>query len=122
VLGGNISNAPAARAMGLAVIMLSNLFLVQVNSSDQDFVIRSIARLKKDRVMWAITLGTLLMLGIILYTPLSGFLKLAALSVGQLFSALGIAAAAVLWYELIKLLQRLRSRRALRTDPQAPLK
>jgi Ca2+-transporting ATPase len=110
VLAGDVDNAPVARAMGLAVIMLSNLFLVQVNSSDHDFVGHSMALLSKDRVMWAVTIGTLVMLGIILYTPLSVFLKLAALSVGQFFTALGMAAAAVLWYEVVKLIKRLRSR------------
>jgi Ca2+-transporting ATPase len=107
VLAGNPANAPAARAMGLVVIMLSNLFLVQVNSSDRDSVFRSAARLAKDGIMWAVNLGTLLMAAAILYTPLAGFLKLAPLSAGQALAALGLAAAAVLWYELVKLAKRL---------------
>lgn len=109
LLSGNPANAPVARAMGLAIIMLSNLFLVEVNSSNYDFAVRSIARLSKDWVMWAVNIGTLLLLVIILYTPLSGFLKLAPLSAGQFFSSVGIAAAAVLWYEIVKLLKRLRT-------------
>lgn len=109
-LGGETANAPVARAMGLAVIILSNLFLVQVNSSDRDFVFRSIARLVKDPVMWAVNIGTLLLLLIVLYTPLSGFLKFAPLSDEQFFIALGIAAVSVLWYEIIKLIKRLRTR------------
>jgi Ca2+-transporting ATPase len=109
VLAGDPENAPAARAMGLAVIMLSNLFLVQVNSSDRDFFGHSMVRLVKDRVMWAVNVGTLLMLSIILYTPLSGFLKLAPLTAGQFLTALGVAAASVLWYEIVKLIKRLRS-------------
>ncbi len=108
VLAGNPANAPAARAMGLVIIMLSNLFLVQVNSSDRDFAIRSIFRLAKDGVMWAVNIGTLIMIAVILYTPLSGFLKLAPLSAGQLLTTLGMAAAAVLWYEIVKLILRLR--------------
>ena len=110
VLAGDPVNAPVARTMGLAIIMLSNLFLVQVNSSDSDFVIQSISRLAKDSVMWAVNIGTLFMLAIILYTPISGVLKLAPLTAGQLFSSVGIAAAAVLWYEIVKLINRLRSR------------
>ena len=110
VLAGDPANAPVARTMGLAIIMLSNLFLVQVNSSDSDFVIQSISRLAKDSVMWAVNIGTLFMLAIILYTPISGVLKLAPLTAGQLFSSVGIAAAAVLWYEIVKLINRLRSR------------
>lgn len=110
VLSGNPANAPVARAMGLVIIMLSNLFLVQVNSSDRDFALQSIFRLVKDRVMWAANIGTLLMLAIILYTPLSLLLKLAPLTIGQFFGAAGIAAAAVLWYEIVKLIHRIRLR------------
>jgi len=109
-LAGNPTNAPAARAMGLVVIMLSNLFLVQVNSSDRDFAFQSITRLVKDGVMWAANIGTLLMLVIILYTPLSHFLKLAPLTAGQFLVSLGMAAAAVLWYEIVKLINHLRSK------------
>ncbi|NLO40648.1 MAG: cation-translocating P-type ATPase [Ruminiclostridium sp.] len=108
VLGNDPSNAPIARAMGLTIIMLSNLFLVQVNSSDHDFVFQSFIRLSKDWVMWAVNIGTLLMLAIILYTPLSGFLKLAPLSAGQFFTSAALAAAAVLWYEIVKLIKRLK--------------
>jgi Ca2+-transporting ATPase len=110
ILAGDPANASIARTMGLTIIMLSNLFLVQVNSSDHDFVVQSIARLSKDRIMWAVSIGTLLMLAIILYTPLSGFLKLAPLTVGQFFGSAGIAALAVLWYEVVKLIKRLRMR------------
>ena len=108
VLAGNPDNAPVARAMGLTIVMFSNLLLVQVNSSDKDFICQTIFRLLKDRVMWVANIGTLLMLLIILYTPLSGLLKLAPLSAAQLFSSLGIAVMAVLWYELVKLYHRLR--------------
>jgi P-type Ca2+ transporter type 2C len=106
-LNGNPDNAPMARAMGLAIIMLSNLFLVQVNSSDRDFAIQSAYRLAKDWVMWIVNLGTLLILGAILYTPLAEFLKLAPLSLNQLLFTAGIAGVAVLWYEIVKLIKRL---------------
>lgn len=97
-----------ARSMGLAVIMLGNLFLVQVNSSDRDFALQSVRRLLRDKVMWAVNLGTLLLLALILYTPVSGYLKLAPLSLSKLLTALGLAAAGVLWYELVKLFQYLK--------------
>lgn len=107
MLGGNPDRAPLARTMGLAVIMLANLFLVQVNSSDRDFAITSLKRLVKDKVMWAVNLGTIAGLLLILYTPLCAFLKLAPLSAAQLLAALGISAASVLWYELVKLVKHL---------------
>lgn len=102
-LANSPGKAPIARSMGLTIIMLANLFLVQVNSSDHDYAFRSIMRLLKDKVMWAVNIGTLVLLSIILYTPLAGFLKLASLSVRQLLIVLGLAAASVFWYELVKL-------------------
>ncbi len=106
MLDGNPNNAPLARAMGISIIMISNLFLVQVNSSDNDFAFKSITRLAKDKVMWAINIFTIVGLLIILYTPANRFLKFAPLSIGQLFSVVGIAAVAVLWYELVKLVKK----------------
>lgn len=100
------NNGPLARTMGLAIIMLANLFLVQVNSSYSDFAVQSLRRLIRDKVMWAVNIGTVAGLLLTMYTPLCGFLKLAPLTAGQFFMALGIAAASVLWYELVKLWKR----------------
>lgn len=111
VLAGDSSNAPIARSMGLAIIMLANLVLVQVNSSEHDFAYKSIARLAHDKVMWIANLGTIAMLLIILYTPLNSFLKLAPLSASQFFISLGIAVVAVLWYEIVKLIRKLAAKR-----------
>lgn len=107
MLSSNAANAPIARAMGLAVIIIGNLLLVQVNSSESDFAIRSVVRLAKDKVMWIVNAAALAGLCLILYTPLAGFLKLAPLSTVQFFTAVGIAAVAVLWYELVKLAKKL---------------
>lgn len=108
MLDNNAQNAPIARAMGLAVIMLSNLFLVQVNSSDHDFAIQSIKRLATDKVMWLSNIGTIAGLGVILYSPLNKFLKLAPLSGIQLLIVIGTAFIAVMWYEVVKLVKRLK--------------
>lgn len=105
VLQNNPANAASARSMGLTIIMIANLFLVQVNSSDRDFAIQSFFRLLKDKVMWAVNIGTLLLLTIILYSPLSTHLKLSPLSFTQLLTAFGLAAASVLWYEVVKLIK-----------------
>ena len=99
------NNPALARTMGLAIVMFANLFLVQVNSSNSKFAIQSLIHLIKDKVMWAVNIGTVAGLLIILYTPLHSFLKLAPLSIGQLFFAFGVAAAAVLWYEVVKLVK-----------------
>jgi len=111
VLASEPANASVARSMGLTVIMLANLFLVQVNSSHHDSIFQSVSRLMKDRVMWTVNLGTLALLGLILYTPLSGVLKLSALPLPLLLVALGLSAISVLWYELVKLKNRLSLKR-----------
>lgn len=107
-LAGNPDNAPVARSMGLAIIMLANLFLVQVGSSEQDFVITSAKRLAKDFVMWAVNIGTLILLAVILYTPVNELLKLSPLSPMQILSVIGISAASVLWYEIVKLIKKIK--------------
>ena len=66
----------------------------------------SAKRLIKDRIMWAVNLGTRALLGVILYTPISVFLKLAPLSLTQLLLAFALAAASVLWYEVVKAVKR----------------
>lgn len=98
-------NAPLARAMGLTIILLANVLLVHVNSSNSEFAIKSFVKLIKDKVMWAVGLGTMTGLFLILYTPLSEFLKLAPLSLNQFMLAIGIAATSVIWYELIKVVK-----------------
>ncbi len=100
-------NAPLARAMGLSIIFLSNVLLVQVNSSNTELAFKSFIRQIKDRVMWAVIIGTLAGLFIMLYTPLSGYLKLAPLSLEQLLLSAGISCVAVLWYEFVKLFRKI---------------
>lgn len=110
MLLNNPNNAALARSMGLGVIMLANLFLVQVNSSEHDYIFISIKKLMKDKVMWAVNIFTLLGLGIILYSPLNQILKLSPLSTNQALITFALAAVSVLWYELIKLIRKLRER------------
>jgi len=65
-------------------------------------------RLAKDKVMWAVSLGTLAGLFIILYTPLNAFLKFAPLTISQFLIVFAIAGVSVLWYELVKLIKKLK--------------
>ncbi len=109
LLAQNPDNAAVARAMGLVIIMLANLFLVQVNSSDRAPVWQSMRQLKCDKVIWTANVGTVAGILLILYTPLSRFFKVAPLSWEQLLIAVVIAAASVLWYELFKFYQRAKS-------------
>lgn len=99
------ADAPLARSMGLTIILLANLLLVQVNTSNSDFAIQSFFRLIDDKVMWIANLGTMAGLFMMLYTPLGVFLKLEPLSLSQLLLAASIAGAAVLWYEVVKFIK-----------------
>ena len=102
----NPGSAPLARAIGLAIVMLANLLLVFVNSSDHDSVLHSIRRLIKDKVMWLVIACTLSSLALILYTPLTPFLKLAPIPGLKLLLTAIIAAASVFWYEIVKFFRR----------------
>ena len=104
------AGAPLARGMGLAVLMLANLFLVLVNSSDTDSVFVSIRKLKHEKTVWAAAFGIILMLAVILYTPLSGFLKMAGPQIPGLLIAVGLAAVSVFWYEAVKAVLRKKHR------------
>jgi len=53
--------------------------------------------------MWAVIIGTVAGLLLMLYTPLNRILNLAPLSLSQFFIAVGIAAVSVLWYEIVKI-------------------
>jgi Ca2+-transporting ATPase len=109
-------NASIARTMGLTIILLANVLLVQVNSSNSEFAIKSFLKLKKDKVMWAVSLGTLAGLLVMLYTPLCGFLKLAPLTFNQLLLAACIAIASVIWYEVVKLFKYISKAKQSRTS------
>lgn len=101
-------NAPLARTMGIAIVLLANVLLVQVNSSDSEFAVQSFIKLIKDKIMWTVNLGTIIGLIVILYTPLCGFLKLSPLSLNQLIIAASIAVVSVSWYEVIKIVKYIR--------------
>ncbi|MDR2708186.1 MAG: cation-translocating P-type ATPase, partial [Nitrososphaerota archaeon] len=105
MLAQNPADAYVARSMGLAVIIIANIFLVQVNSSNTDNIFTSIKRLSKDKVMWTANILIITGLFAMIYSPLNSFLKFAPLSATQLLSVLGIAAASVLWYEIVKIIK-----------------
>lgn len=91
-----------ARSLGLTVIFLSNILLVQVNSSETDLTYRSFMRLAKDKVMWLINGGTLLILAVLLYTPINHYIKLAPLNISQFMLVAGLSVVSVMWYEAVK--------------------
>lgn len=107
-LNANPEQAEVARSIGLSIIMISNVLLVQVNSSESEFAYKSLIDLKKDTVMWVVGIGTLIGLGVILYTPIAEFLSLAPLNLNQVFRVVGTSVIAVMWYEVVKLFKKIR--------------
>ena len=105
------SEAVLARGMGLAVILISNLLLVFVNASDTESLLVSVRHTIREKTVWIAALGIILMLAIILYTPVNVFLKLGALSAPEFLTAIGLAAAAVLWYEPVKAVLRIKRKK-----------
>ena len=106
VLNNNSNNSNLARTMGISIIIIANLFLVHVNSSKKDFMIQSFKKLLHDKIMWVVNIGTILMLFLIIYTPMNTFLKLSSLSFVQLVQVILIGSFSVLWYELVKLINK----------------
>lgn len=100
------TEANIARSMGLAIIMISNILLVQVNSSNNMLMFKSVISLKKDPVMWITIIGTVLGLVIILYSPLASILSLAPLSFRQIGIVIITSMIAVLWYEIVKVFNK----------------
>lgn len=104
-------NAPLARTMGLSIILLANVLLVQVNSSNTMSVAKTFVTLKKDKIMWTVSIGTIVGLLIMLYTPICEFLKLAPPTINQLLLAVGIAVVSVGWYEIVKLVKNINNKK-----------
>ena len=95
-----------SRTMGLLIIMVSNIFLVQVNSSDYDYALISLKKLLKDKVMIIVNIVMIIGILIITYSPLNTFLKLKALTVKELLIVIFISFISVFWYEIVKLIKR----------------
>ena len=110
VLEHNIENPALARTMGISIIMIANIFLVIVNSSNRDSILKSLKQLIKDKIFWVVIIGTLTGLVVIMYTPLSSALSFTALTASQFLITFTIAAISVLWYEVVKIFIRLKNK------------
>ncbi|EOH97946.1 cation-translocating P-type ATPase [Enterococcus pallens] len=99
------TNDELARTMGLTVLIVANIFLVMVNSSNHLLGIQTFVQLRRDKVIWGILGGTIVALLGLIYSPINGFLDLAALSMSQLASCALLGMAAVCWYDVVKLVK-----------------
>lgn len=105
-LNGKPENYDLARTMGISVLLLSNLFLVHVNSSSTESMFRTFKKLMKDKVMWGISIITILFMLVMIYSPINKFLKLTALTLNELIIILLLSITSVFWYEFVKLFKR----------------
>ena len=92
--------------MGLLIIVLSNVFLVQENSSEYDYAIYSITKLFKDKLIISVNLLLLVATLIIIYTPIKNVLKLTSLSIMNIVVVIIISFVSVFWYELVKIFKK----------------
>ena len=100
------SNDELARTMGLVVLIVANLFLVQVNSSTTRLAIQTFISLIHDKVIWSILGGTIVVLFALIYSPFNQFFDLAALSITQLTVCIVVGLISVCWYDIVKIVRR----------------
>lgn len=100
------NDAVVARTMGFSILVLANLFLVQVNSSDIDSMFSCAKKLFKDKIIWIINAAIIIGLLLIIYSPLNSYFKFGSISALQFLLVLGLAMASVFWYEIVKFIKR----------------
>lgn len=106
----NAGDINIARTMGLSIIIISNILLVYVNTSNTEFAYQSFKSLMKDKVMWFVNGATIIGLLLIMYTPISGFLKLAPLGIKDLLIVIAISIVSIMWYEIVKIFKKKKQR------------
>lgn len=106
-------NSALARTIGLGILILSNTFLILVNSSNIECVYQSFKHLRKDIGTFIVGLITVILMIIIIYSPISKILLLQSLNLKQLIVVGCNSFLCVFWYDLIK---AVRKRKKLRID------
>ena len=97
-----------ARTVGVLTIILPNVFLVIVNTSDTDFAYKTIGKLSKDNVMRIAFALMILFVIVIVYSPLNGILKLYPLTLSEMLMVISLSFVSVFWYEFVKLFKKIR--------------
>lgn len=95
------------RTMVFTVLIAANILLTLVNRS---FYYSLFATLKyKNNLVVIIILITVAITGLLIFVPpLTHFFGFAQLSINQILISMGIGFASVIWYELVKLVKRLK--------------
>ncbi len=101
--------AEFARTMGVLTLSFGSLFLVYVDSSDILPAYKVFWKNIKDKVVWMINGGIVLMLLAAVYVPgLNEMMKFAPISVKEFASCVLLAGVAVFWYDLVKWRRRVK--------------
>jgi Ca2+-transporting ATPase len=100
-----------ARTFALTVIIFANILLVYVNQSEVDFRLSIIFKLK-DKVQLFVNLAILAGLALTIYAPfVNNIAKTSPLHLKQLLMAILLAIVSTLWWEIVKLIKRLKIKR-----------
>ena len=92
----------AARTFTLIILGFANLFLVYVNQSEKGAAFTGMFK-QKDKVIWYVNIGIISALALVIYLPAGNAIaKTLPLNFGQVLTAIGLAAAATFWWELVK--------------------
>ena len=95
-----------ARTFAIVVLGFSNLFLVYVNQSNKQFALAMLLKWR-DKVIILVNAAIFAALALIVYLPAGNSVaKTMPLSFNEVAAAIGLAALATLWWELVKVFQR----------------
>jgi len=98
---------PVVRAMTFTTLIIGNLGLIYINRSQSRLVITTLR--ERNIALWIITAGVVAGLGLVLYVPfLQGLFSFAPLNSYELLLCVVAALVSVLWFEIFKLVQKLR--------------
>lgn len=98
-------NPVLARTMSFNIIILSNIFLVQVNASNTKYAYQTIKSLLKDKIIVLIHIIIITSILIINYTNIHHILKLTSLNIKELIITVLISFLSVYWYEIVKFIK-----------------
>ncbi|MEP7322698.1 MAG: cation-translocating P-type ATPase [Saprospiraceae bacterium] len=102
---------PHTRTIVFTVLITANIFLTLVNRSFY-YSIFTTMRYKNNMVLLIIAI-TIIVTGLLLFVPpLTSFFEFERLTISQIFSAIGIGFVSVIWYELVKINGRLKTKRS----------
>ena len=95
------------RAMTFTTLVIGNLGLIYVNRSQSRLIINTIR--ERNIALWLITAGVIVGLGLVLYVPLfRDLFSFASPNPLELLLCVAAALISILWFEIIKLAQKLR--------------